>query len=258
MRLFGSQLYAFVWGVAAGWLVTYLSLTHERRTVKSVRKEVVDLATYHDLTPAQSLRLNYEDWATDKEIWRTFCRVRSDLVHGIRAMGAPERPGFLRREIRHLARVWTTGLPYTENPTFVAAEIVLCTKVLGLAEMHARRTVSSIKTLGDIKQALAAVTAMIEEEDRRQREEEEKEAAEEAARVERRAKDWAEIEEKDRQWKEREERGRPRKRAGSSGMRRTGRHGRPRWRPSGYGDPDWFEKLPDHGSELPREGLRPR
>jgi hypothetical protein len=211
MRLFGSQLNAFVWGVAAGWLVTYLSLTHERRTVKSVRKKVDELAFFHDLTPAQSHRLNYEDWATDKEVWRTFCRVRSDLVHGPRVLGDPGRSG------------WETGLPFAEDPTFLTAEIVLCTKVLGLTEAHAWWTLSKIKTRGDIKQTLAAVTAEIEEEHRRQREEEEKGAAEEAARVERNAKDWAAWE------------------AAMEAER--------------SGDPNWFEKLPDG---IASRGLKPR
>ncbi len=70
MRLFASQLISFAWGMAAGWLVTYLSLTYERRTVQRVRKAVDELASFHDLTEAQSHRLNYEDWATDKVVWR--------------------------------------------------------------------------------------------------------------------------------------------------------------------------------------------
>ena len=59
---------------------------------------------------------------------------------------------------------------------------MLCTKVLGLTEGHAWRTLSGSKTQGDIKQTLAAVTVEIEEERRRWQE---KETAEEAVRIER-------------------------------------------------------------------------
>jgi hypothetical protein len=74
MRFFADRLDAFAWGMAAGWLVTYLRLTHERRTIKNVRKAVDYLASYHDLTPAKSRTLVRKDWATGEEIWEACAR----------------------------------------------------------------------------------------------------------------------------------------------------------------------------------------
>jgi hypothetical protein len=158
MRLFHDQLDAFAWGIGAGWLVTYLSLTHERRTIKSVRKAVVDLASYHDLTNAQRHVLDRKEWATSEDVWRVYRGVQGVLA------GHPNRRRFVRRELWRWARGWVVGMPFAQDPIYIAAEVVLCTKVLGLADMHAWRTMHSIETLDDIRQDLAAVTAQIEAE----------------------------------------------------------------------------------------------
>ena len=65
----------------------------------------------------------------------------------------------------------------------MAAEVLLCTKVLGLTVDHATRTLAS-KTQGDIRQTLAAVTAEIEEEHRQR---DERHAAEQEVMAERQA-----------------------------------------------------------------------
>jgi hypothetical protein len=79
MRPIGS-LDAFALGLAAGWLVTYLSLTHEKRTIKSVRKAVLQLATYHDVTPGQYRTAHEKGWATDEEVWEAYCWVQRFLT----------------------------------------------------------------------------------------------------------------------------------------------------------------------------------
>jgi hypothetical protein len=77
------------------------------------------------------------------------------------------------------------GVPLAENPTYVAAELLLCTKVLGLTDDHALRTLLRCKTLRDIEPTLAAVTLELDEEQRRRHE---REVAEEAARIARKAR----------------------------------------------------------------------
>ena len=66
----------------------------------------------------------------------------------------------------------------------MAAEVLLCTKVLGLTVDHATRTLARSKTQGDIRQTLAAVTAEIEEEHRQR---DERHAAEQEVMAERQA-----------------------------------------------------------------------
>jgi hypothetical protein len=192
MRFFADRLDTFAWGMAAGWLVTYLSLTHERRTVKNVRKAVDYLASYHDLTPAKSRSLLRKDWATDEEVWEVYRRVREVRPGKIR----PLVPRFEWSEVWRLLRMWLIGLPLKQDPTYLTAEVLLCTKVFGLTELHAWRTLWSGKTLDNIKLTLAAVTAEIAEERRRYSE---REAAAKAAEKERLAKmfggqDWFETE----------------------------------------------------------------
>jgi hypothetical protein len=200
MRLFGSQLNAFACGMAAGWLVAYLSLTHERRTVKGVRKAVVELADYHDLNSAQSRLLRHRDLATDDEVREVYRWVRKIPLNDT------NRPWFVSREVWRWVRTLVIGLPIAQHPRIMAAEVLLCTKVLGLTEFHATRALVRSKTLSDVKQALAAVTAQIEEEHRQR---DERDAAEQAVRAERQAKADA------------------------------------AWEAERNGDPDWFEKLTD-------------
>jgi hypothetical protein len=109
MRLFANQVDAFACGMAAGWLVTYLSLTHERRTVQNV----VDLASYHDPTSAQSRMLRSRDLATDEEVWEVYRWVR-------RIQAGDRNRGFVRREIWRGARMWVIGLPCSGSPLWFA------------------------------------------------------------------------------------------------------------------------------------------
>ena len=178
MRHFADQLDAFACGMAAGWLVTYLSLTHERRTVKGVRQAVVELADYHDLNSAQSRLSRSRGLATDeevREVYRWVRRIPSNDTN---------RPWFVGREAWRWARTLVVGLPTAQHPRIMAAEVLLCTKVLGLTVDHATRTLARSKTQGDIRQTLAAVTAEIEEEHRQR---DERHAAEQEVMAERQA-----------------------------------------------------------------------
>jgi hypothetical protein len=198
MRHFADQLEAFACAMAAGWLVTYLNPTHERRTVKGVRKAVVELADYHDLNSAQSRLLRGRDLATDEEVREAYRWVRRIPLNDT------NRPWFVSREMWRWARTLVIGLPIAQHPRIMAAEVLLCTKVLGLTEFHATRALVRSNTLGDVKQALAAVTAQIEKE---HRERDERDAAAQAVRAERQAKADA------------------------------------AWEAERNGDPDWFAKL---------------
>jgi hypothetical protein len=133
MRIYDTDIDSFLLGAGLSWVATYLSLTRERRTVTNLKKEIRRLADCHDLTWDQRHRIDYEELASDKEYWETYswaCRtVKGDKM-------SP------RLKI---------------SPMLLAAETILCVKVLDLTPIHAARVLLRTKYEHEIKKNLADV-----------------------------------------------------------------------------------------------------
>ena len=53
MKITEHEIVAFFIGAVVGAIITYLSLTREKRTINAIRRDVDLLAAYHELSPTQ-------------------------------------------------------------------------------------------------------------------------------------------------------------------------------------------------------------
>ena len=128
-------------GTAAGSAVTYWNMTREKRIVSGVRRSMERYAKFHDLTEEQRRRTqkrggptSQEELVSDKEISEYY------------EWGKQRRRAHARLEI-------------SVNPTSLAAEAIICEKLLGLSRDHADRvfhhaTVKGAKADDDFKKIL--------------------------------------------------------------------------------------------------------
>jgi hypothetical protein len=142
LRIHEAEIYYFLSGAGLSWLATYLTLTHKRRTVANVKRKIDLLSLFHqNLTPKQHRQLE-EAASDDKECWRFYLWAREVLQPNDKLY------------------------PYRNkiSPTMLAAEAILCVKVLGLTSLHAQAVLArAVKrtnpNLGDFEEILEEVIA---------------------------------------------------------------------------------------------------
>jgi hypothetical protein len=147
MELYDGEIDAFTLGAAIGCLATFFILTREKRAISRIKSDLQLLACHHNLTEyqyKQTLPPLFGGSATlplasDEKILTTYdWAVR------------------IREESRSLKRL---------SPTILAAEVIICEKLLGLTHIHAVRTLLRTKDLDELQQNLHDVTAEISAEE---------------------------------------------------------------------------------------------
>jgi hypothetical protein len=126
MRITEHEISWLLLGAAIGWLVTYWHLTKEKRIISSVRREIADLALYHNLTKDQYRKACYtEGLVDDQQIMQ--------LYH------------WTQKRISTSTRLKKVG------PIVVVAETIICEKVLGLSHIEAMRALLNAKDREDLR-----------------------------------------------------------------------------------------------------------
>ncbi len=137
MKITDHEVWAFLLGAGLSWLATYLSLTREKRIIAHIKHNVDWLGLYHGLTAPQRGRTYYP----------------TDLVSDEEALAA-----------------YSWALQYWKNPmlpsiklspTLIAAEVIICEKLLGLTRKHAIRVLIRTKDFRDLEKNLRDVTSEI-------------------------------------------------------------------------------------------------
>jgi hypothetical protein len=133
MRITEHEIWTFLVGAAVGSAITYWIVTREKRIISGVRSEIFMLASLHDLTDAQreqtsDLSPKQQELVSDKEILQYYewaRRRRRDTRYG-------------RRKIK-------------TSPIWIAAEAVICEKLLGLPSIRAEGVFRVAESKGRIK-----------------------------------------------------------------------------------------------------------
>ncbi len=149
MRVHGGEINAFLLGAALSWLATYLVLTHRRRTVGNIRKEIKDLALFHDLKKPQFNEALNGANVTDDRCWQAY-EVALEAVRGTHWSSGQRYLNFRSK-----------GVAPKLSPTILAAEIIICDRFFNLPPMHALRAMLRTKDYRDLKQNLDDVIAEI-------------------------------------------------------------------------------------------------
>jgi hypothetical protein len=142
MRIYDSEIYAFILGAGLSWAVTYFSLTREKRLIDNIKRNVDQLGGYHGLSPGRYMKTIYPTGlASDEEILAAHSWALQTL------------------QVR-------TSPPIKLSPTVLAAEVIICEKLLGLTAVHAIRVLMRTKDCRDLEKNLRDVTAELADDDR--------------------------------------------------------------------------------------------
>ena len=110
---------AFFLGAVIGAIITYWYTTGEKRIIASVRSCISTLAMFHDLTPAEQNRTMHPLSTVDL--------VRDDEILALHKWGK-----LLNKPSGQPARLVVKKL----NPVAVAAEAIICEKLLGRSRIY--------------------------------------------------------------------------------------------------------------------------
>jgi hypothetical protein len=128
MKITEHEIVAFFIGVVVGAIITYLSLTREKRTISAIRRGVDLLAAYHELSPTQYRKVMHPtQLVTDEQILALY-------------RWAVEACRRLKKESR--TRLCAIRL---------TAETIICEELLGLTRSDALRAlISGIQERADL------------------------------------------------------------------------------------------------------------
>ena len=140
MKITEHEIVAFFIGGVVGAIITYLSLTREKRIINTIRRDIDFLATYHEISPAQSRKtMHSTQLVSDEQIlalyrWAVEACRRLKKENGI--------------------RLWAIRL---------TAETIICEELLGLTRSDALQAlISGIQEhadLSDIQTRLPQIRA---------------------------------------------------------------------------------------------------
>ncbi len=131
------EIFAFCIGAAVGSVITYYNVTREKRAISSIRDNICLLASYHNLTPAQSNQTLFSD--RTKQI-ASDDRILDVYRWALRVISA--RPQLRYSDGRKM------------SATILTAEVIICEELLGLDSMdavHALRSIRDFKDLGSLR-----------------------------------------------------------------------------------------------------------
>jgi hypothetical protein len=128
MKITEHEIVAFFIGAVVGAIITYLSLTREKRTISAIRRGVDLLAAYHELSPTQYRKVMHPtQLVTDEQILALY-------------RWAVEACRRLKKESR--TRLCAIRL---------TAETIICEELLGLTRSDALRAlISGIQERADL------------------------------------------------------------------------------------------------------------
>ena len=145
MKIYAGEIYAFMLGGALSWIATYLRLTNDKRAIARIKSDIELLSAYHTLDKRQYDMTQFgplfaRSSITDDVILDTYCRVLKISA---------DKAGSDFKKVR---------------PTLLAAEIIICERILGLTGIHAFRTLLRIKDLRELQKSLHDVSVEISSE----------------------------------------------------------------------------------------------
>jgi hypothetical protein len=134
MRITEQAIYAFFIGAAVGSIFTYWYVTREKRIIAEVRSRIETLGHFHDLTEAEHQKIISNDVASNDEILAFY-------HWGL----------LVKRPAKHLKKL---------DPIAVAAEAIICEKLLGRARRDAIKALLQAKRADDYRTLLPRKTSV--------------------------------------------------------------------------------------------------